>query len=83
MDCSDRILDSLKTAIVKAGATFEIIAPRITGAIGSDGSWIDSVIDGGPSVLYDAVALLPGQGVMDYLIQEPTARDFVADAYAH
>jgi catalase len=41
------------------------------------------MIDGGPSVLYDAVALLPAKAAMDDLIQESTARDFVADAYAH
>ena len=39
------------------------------------------MIDGRPSVLYDAVALLPA--MIDDLIQESTARDFVADAFAH
>ena len=58
------ILKALKTALVKAGATFEIIAPKVGGAKASDGSWIeaDQMIDGGPSVLYDAVALLPARG---------------------
>ena len=57
------ILKALKTALTKAGATFEIIAPKIGGAKLSDGSWTDAdqMIDGGPSVLYDAVALLPGE----------------------
>jgi catalase len=41
------------------------------------------MIDGGPSVLYDAVALLPGEAAMADLVQESTARDFVADAFAH
>lgn len=41
------------------------------------------MIDGGPSVLYDAVALLPGDDEIDDLLQESTARDFVADAFAH
>ena len=41
------------------------------------------MIDGGPSVLYDAVALLPAKAAMDALVQESTARDFVADAFAH
>jgi catalase len=41
------------------------------------------MIDGGPSVLYDAVALLPADAAMDDLVQESTARDFVADAFAH
>jgi catalase len=79
------ILKALKAALNKEGATFEIIAPKVGGAKASDGSWIeaDQMIDGAPSVLYDAVALLPSQGAMDDLIQESTARDFVADAFAH
>jgi catalase len=79
------LLKALKVALSKAGATFEIIAPQVTGAEASDGSWIDAdqMIDGGPSVLYDAVALLPAAAAMDDLLQESTARDFVADAFAH
>jgi catalase len=79
------ILKALKTALTKAGATFEVIAPKIGGANASDGSWIeaDQMIGGGPSVLYDAVALLPAESAMDDLVQESTARDFVADAFAH
>jgi catalase len=79
------ILKALKAALAKEGATFEIIAPKVGGAKASDGSWIeaDQMIDGGPSVLYDAVALLPAKAAMDDLLQESTARDFVADAFAH
>ncbi len=79
------LLKALKAALEKAGATFEIIAPQVTGAKASDGSWIDAdqMIDGGPSVLYDAVALLPAGSAMKDLLQESTARDFVADAFAH
>ena len=70
---------------MKQGASFEIIAPKVGGAKASDGSLIaaDQMIDGGPSVLYDAVALLPADEAMDKLVQESTARDFVADAFAH
>ena len=79
------ILKGLKAALDKAGATFEVIAPKVTGVKASDGSWIDAdqMIDGGPSVLYDAVALLPAEDAMDDLLLESTARDFVADAFAH
>jgi catalase len=41
------------------------------------------MIGGGPSVLYDAVALLPSEDAMAELVQNPAVRDFVADAYAH
>jgi catalase len=79
------ILVSDGSDLDKAGATFEIIAPKVTGVEGSDGSWIeaDQMIDGGPSVLYDAVVLLPAAEAMDDLLQESAARDFVADAFAH
>ena len=79
------LLKALTAALDKAGATHEIIAPKVTGVEASDGSWIeaDQMIDGGPSVLYDAVALLPAAAAMDDLLQESAARDFVADAFAH
>ncbi|KIZ43090.1 MULTISPECIES: catalase [Rhodopseudomonas] len=79
------LLKSLQAALKKAGASFELIAPRVGGVTASDGSMIaaDQMIDGGPSVLYDAVALLPGSDEIDDLVQESTARDFVADAFAH
>jgi catalase len=79
------LLKAFKAALDKAGATYEIIAPKITGVEASDGSWIeaDQMIDGGPSVLYDAVVLLPAAEAMDDLLQESVARDFVADAFAH
>jgi catalase len=79
------LLKALKAALDKAGATYEIIAPKVTGAEASDGSWIeaDQMIDGGPSVLYDAIVLLPAAEAMDDLLQESAARDFVADAFAH
>jgi catalase len=79
------LLKAIKAALDKAGATFEIIAPKVTGVKASDGSWIgaDQMIDGGPSVLYDAIALLLAPKAIDDLLQESSARDFVADAFAH
>ena len=79
------LLKALKGALDKAGATYEIIAPKVTGVEASDGGWIeaDQMIDGGPSVLYDAIALLPAAAAMGDLLQESSARDFVADAFAH
>jgi catalase len=79
------LLKAFKVALDTAGATYEIVAPKISGVEASDGSWIqaDQMIDGGPSVLYDAVVLLPAAEAMDDLLQESAARDFVADAFAH
>ena len=79
------IVRALQTAVEQEGALLEIVAPHVGGVEASDGSWIDAAqqLRGGPSVLYDAVALLPSpDGVVD-VVQEPTARDFVADAFAH
>jgi catalase len=79
------LFKSLQAAVEAEGAMLEIVAPRVGGVEASDGSWIeaDQKIDGGPSVLYDAVVLLPSADGAKRLAQEPTARDFVADAFAH
>jgi catalase len=84
-DVAENMACDALIALDKAGATFEIVAPKVGGAKASDGSWIeaDQMIDGGPSVLYDAIALLPAEAAMDDLVQESPARDFVADAFAH
>ena len=79
------LLKALQAAVAKAGGTFEIISPKVGGAKTSDGKLleVDQMIGGGPSVLYDAVAVLPSKAAMDDLVKELAARDFVADAFAH
>lgn len=79
------IFKALLAAITEQKATFEVIAPKIGGVTLSDGNWIEAhqMIDGGPSVLYDAVALLPSAEGTGELLKEATARDFVADAFVH
>ncbi|MBY3046613.1 catalase [Rhizobium leguminosarum] len=79
------IFKALLAEITEQKATFEVIAPKIGGVTLSDGNWIEAhqMIDGGPSVLYDAVALLPSAEGTGDLQKEATARDFVADAFVH
>jgi len=79
------LLKKLRAAIEKEGAVMEVIAPKVGGVEASDGSWIEArhMIDGGPSVLFDAVALLLTEEGAERLSAEPAARDFVADAFAH
>ena len=79
------LVGALQKALAKEGATFEVIAPTIAGVKASDGSIIpaNQRIDGGPSVLYDAVAVLVSKEGAEMLAKEPAARDFVADAFAH
>ena len=57
----------------------------VGGVEASDGSWIaaDEKIDGGPSVVFDAVAVLLSDAGAQLLTEEATARDFVSDAFAH
>lgn len=80
-----KLLEGLTAAITKEKAVFELIAPKVGGVKASDGSWIEvhHMVDGGSSVLFDAVALLTSAEAMDDLVKEATARDFVADAFQH
>ena len=80
-----QIFTSLKAAVEAEGAMLEIVAPQVGGVKASDGSWIEAAqkLSGGPSVLYDAVALLPSEEGGARLANEPAARDFIADAFAH
>lgn len=79
------IFASLKAAMKAEGAILEVVAPQVGGVEASDGTWIaaEQNIDGGPSVLYDAIALLPSTNGGLLLAQHAAARDFVADAFAH
>jgi catalase len=79
------LLAALQKAVEAEGATIELVAPMVGGVEASDGSWIEAKqkIDGGPSVLYDAVAILVSAEAVKALAMEATARDFVADAFAH
>jgi catalase len=79
------LLAKLRSAIEKEGAAMEVIAPKVGGVEAADGSWIEArhMIDGGPSVLFDAVALILSEEGAERLTGEATARDFVADAFAH
>src|SRR5690606_39930718 len=67
------------------GALMEIGAPKVGGVTAGDGSHIDAhhMIDGGPSVLFDAVVLIVSADGAERLLGEAAARDFVADAFAH
>jgi catalase len=79
------LLKKLQAAIEKEGAVMEVVAPKVGGIEAADGSWIEGrhMIDGGPSVLFDAVALVLSESGAERLTGEAAARDFVADAFAH
>ncbi|MBW0152306.1 MAG: catalase [Phenylobacterium sp.] len=79
------LFKALTEAITAEGAIFEVIAPHIGGVTLSDGvaQPADQKIDGGPSVLYDAVAVLVSEEGAAMLSKDKTAKDFVNDAFAH
>ena len=75
----------LTTAAEEAKVTVELVAPAVGGVETSNGHRVpaDQKIDGGPSVLYDAVIVLAAKDGAEALAVLPAARDFVTDAYAH
>jgi len=79
------LLKALQRALDEEGASLEIVAPKIGGVEASDGSWIEAhqTIQGGPSVLYDAVAIMLADEAALQMIDDSSARDFVSDALAH
>jgi catalase len=79
------LLASLRKAVEAQGAMVELVAPKVGGIVASDGKRhpAKQKVNGGPSVLYDAVALLASADGAALLSGEATARDFVADAFAH
>ena len=80
-----KVLKRLAKAVEKEGAQLKIVAPAVGGVEASDGTWIEAheKIDGAPSVVFDAVALLASKEGAEFLALEPAARDFVSDAFAH
>lgn len=78
-------VQSLQDAIKKAGATLKVVAEKVGGVTLSDGSHLDAdeKIEGAPSVLFDAVALVVSKEQAPRLVQQKAVQDFVSDAYAH
>jgi catalase len=84
-DSFDReLVAELTAALEKEHAAVELVAPRIGGARGADGTVVPAnhTIAGGPSVIFDVVAVVPGAGVAD-LLADPAAISWVNDAFTH
>jgi catalase len=81
----DAVLAALGKALKAEGAMLKLIAPEVGGIKDSAGAWhdADEKLEGGPSVLFDAVAILPSKEGATLLTTLPAARDFIADAAAH
>ena len=81
----DAGLDALVAAAEAAGALVELVAPRVGGIDTAKGEHVPAQqqLQGGPSVLYDAVAVMVSAAGADALVLSHAAKTFVADAYAH
>ena len=79
------VLKALTDAVQKAGAMVEIVGPKVGGATLKSGKKqpVDQLINGAPSVLYDAVALVLSDDGGAELSKNPAAKDFVNDAFNH
>jgi len=84
-DADADIVNALIKAAKDEGAQYEIIAPQIGGVTLSDGKKMDAdeKIDGGPSVVYDAVAIILAKDAAKEMAALKPAKDFVSDALAH
>jgi catalase len=75
---------NLRAAAAHEDATVELVTPAAGGVDASDGTLLPGQqVDGAPSVRYDAVAVIAGEGGARSLAGNPAARDFLTDAYAH
>lgn len=80
-----KIVKALIAAVDGEEAVYEVITPKIAGVTLSDGTTVAAKhkIDGGPSVLFDAVAVVVSAEGAALLSIDAAAKDFVTDAFAH
>ena len=79
------LFNALTGALEAEGAVWEVVAPKIGGVTLDDGTQVAAKqkIDGGPSVLFDAVAVLPSEKGAAMLAKDAASKDFVSDAFGH
>ncbi|WP_209426967.1 catalase [Pararhodobacter sp. SW119] len=79
------LLEALTAAIEAEGGMVEKIAPEVGGVTTAGGKKVaaDQKIDGAPSVVYDAVAVLATAEGAEKLKGMHPAKCFAADAFAH
>jgi catalase len=79
------LVKAVRKAFEAAKATVTVIAPKVGGVTLSDGKKLpaDELLKGAPSVLFDAVAVVPSADGAVELSEDPAAKDFVNDAWNH
>jgi catalase len=80
-----KLFHALRESLLREGALWEVVAPKIGGVALDDGTLVAArqKIDGGPSVFYDAVAVLTSTVGAAQLAIDAAAKDFVSDAFGH
>jgi catalase len=83
--CDGELVEALRAATQGAGAKFQLIAPVVGGVVTEQGDLleIDHKVEGGPSVLFDAVVLAPSVEGGAKLALQAEAVNFLRDAYGH
>ena len=78
-------ISRLRAAIEAEKAMVKIIAPKIGGAVLSDGQLLpaDGQLEGSPSVLFDAVASVLSLEAGEKMAKEAAAQDWFRDAFGH
>lgn len=81
----DALIADIKAAVEDAGATLQFVAPKISGVQTAGGKLlpVDHQVAGGPSILFDAVILIPSQEGGAQLALQAEAVNFLRDAYGH
>lgn len=84
-DADGKIVDALKSAAEGEGAKVKIIALKIGGVTLKGGKKLkaDAQLQGAPSVIFDAVAIVASQAGCAELLKEGAAVDFAKDAFGH
>ena len=79
------LVAQLTAAIEKEHASVELVGPRIGGGRAARGELVPvhHTVGGGPSVIFDAVAVLPGAAAIPELLADPVAIAWVSDAFVH
>jgi len=79
------LLAEIKKAVIEAGASVKVVAPKVGRVKLADGSTIaaDGQLAGTPSVLFDAVAIILSTEGADALSKDGAAIDFARDAFGH
>jgi len=79
------LIETLRAAVKKQGASVKIIAPQVGGARTCDGKLLqaDQQLAGAPSVFFDAVAVIASEAGARELVREAAAVGFLSDAFNH